>query len=260
MSEPCPFRLDGRRILITGARGHLGEAMARAVKRQGGEPVLNGRSREALAPLAEDLSADILPFDASDPEACGQAAESLERLDGLVLNAYHGKVGTVDAIAPEDFEAAFRMNLLGPFTLVRACRPLLAEAARRNGRGGAAVVAIGSMYGSVSPDPRLYGDTGANNPVHYGATKAGMLQMARYLAVHLAAEGIRMNCLSPGPFPPPGIKDSNPEFHQGLCSRNPMGRIGAAEEAADAVVFLLSPASSYVTGVNLAVDGGWTAW
>jgi NAD(P)-dependent dehydrogenase (short-subunit alcohol dehydrogenase family) len=116
------------------------------------------------------------------------------------------------------------------------------------------------MYGMVSPDPSIYRDSGKNNPAHYGATKAGMIQLTRYLACHLSPGRVRVNCVSPGPFPDTDVDPGIPEFYDKLAAKVPMGRSGNPEEAAGPVVFLLSEAASYVNGANLAVDGGWTAW
>lgn len=127
-------------------------------------------------------------------------------------------------------------------------------------RGGASVVNVASMYGQVSPDPRIYGNSGSNNPPYYGAAKAGLIQLTRYMACHLGHFNIRVNSLCPGPFPPESIKEKNPAFYNQLCFKNPLGRIGEAHEVAGPVVFLLSAASSFITGANLAVDGGWTSW
>ena len=134
------------------------------------------------------------------------------------------------------------------------------EKTAENADGGVSIVNIASMYGKVSPDPSIYGDSGQNNPIHYGATKAGMIQMTRYLACHLAGRNIRVNSISPGPFPRPGIKDSAPDFMMQLEKKVPMGRIGNASELVGPVLFLLSPSASYITGIDLPVDGGWTAW
>jgi NAD(P)-dependent dehydrogenase (short-subunit alcohol dehydrogenase family) len=90
--------------------------------------------------------------------------------------------------------------------------------------------------------------------------KAGIIQMTRYLAVHWGKANVRCNCISPGPFPNPDVQQNHPDFIQRLSGKSPMGRVGQAPEIAGSVAFLLSDASSYITGHNLAVDGGWTSW
>lgn len=98
------------------------------------------------------------------------------------------------------------------------------------------------------------------NPIEYGVGKAGIIQMTRYLAVSWGKENVRCNCISPGPFPNLIVQRDNPEFVEHLAQKSPMGRIGKPDEIAGAVAFLLSDASSYITGQNLIVDGGWTIW
>ncbi len=98
------------------------------------------------------------------------------------------------------------------------------------------------------------------NPLEYGVGKAGIQQMTRYLAVHWGRSGVRVNCISPGPFPNPKVQEKNPDFMERLAAKSPMGRIGQSHEIAGSVAFLLSDAASYITGQNLAVDGGWTTW
>jgi NAD(P)-dependent dehydrogenase (short-subunit alcohol dehydrogenase family) len=112
------------------------------------------------------------------------------------------------------------------------------------------------MYGAVSPDRRLYDDPAQQSPFHYGPAKAGLLQLTRHLAGELGAEKIRVNALVPGPFP----ASAAPKFGQRLAARTMLGRLGQAGEIAGPLLFLASPASSFVTGAALNVDGGWTAW
>ena len=262
------FRLDGRIILITGAAGHLGSPIAKAISVAGGIPVLAGRTESKLQALANEIidaggSTMTLSLDVGDTQASKNAIAEIQKkygkLHGLVNAAYGGRPSTLEAATEHDFEVACHQNLIGPFTLVQASLPLLSNAAKECS-GGASIINMSSMYGSVSPDPRIYGDSGKNNPPYYGATKAGLMQLTRYLSVHLGPQNIRVNSISPGPFPPADIRELQPEFHAELCKKNPLGRIGAAEELIGPVIFLLSDASSYVTGIDLLVDGGWTAW
>ena len=262
------FRLDGRTVLVTGATGHLGSAIVEALAGAGAQVVACGRNLDRLQPRIDawreqGLSCVPLVFDVGDPDDCRAAvdrlSENLQTLHGLVNCAYSGRAATLEESHDKDFSMACQQNLFGPFALIQAALPLLRPGATAR-TGGASIVNVASMYGRVSPDPGIYGTSGSNNPPFYGAAKAGLIQLTRYLAVHLAPMGIRANSISPGPFPPPTIRQTQPSFHARLCERTPLGRIGTANEVADPVLFLVSDASSFVTGADLAVDGGWTAW
>ena len=260
------FSLEGRLILLTGASGHLGRAMAAGLSDAGAEVIACGRSAERLAVLKTGVKGvvETMVFDIKDPQQCSQAGAAMTmrfgRLDGLVNNAYAPSVGVFGMVSAEEFSSSLAEGLTGPFALVQACFPLMKNSYERGLLGGASIVNIASMYGVVSPDPRIYGTSGANNPPQYGATKAGLIQLTRYLACHLAPHGIRCNSISPGPFPNPEALAKDGEFAARLESKIPLGRIGEAREMVGPLVFLCSPASSFVTGTNLTVDGGWTAW
>jgi len=258
------FSLDRRVILLTGAAGYFGRVIAQGLVESGAEVILAGRTLNSLSALADELNdaggnTHPLELDIADENsrltAIDWISKHFNKLDGIVNNAYSGRAGVLEDIGAEDFSQACNQNLAGPFHLVQQALGLLEKSS-----GSASIVNISSMYGKVSPDPGIYGDSGQNNPVHYGATKAGMLQMTRYLACHLAGRNIRVNAVTPGAFPRPEVKQVNGDFINRLEQKIPMARIGNAEEIVGPVLFLLSPASSYVTGIDLPVDGGWTAW
>jgi len=262
------FRLDGRVAFLSGATGLLGKQMAEALASAGAHVVLNARSTDALEELCDQMNSSghnvsIACFDVTDEKALREQVDSIGkshgRLDVLVNNASAGRPGTLEDARRTDFEQLYLVNVVAPFLFVQAAMPLLKEGARQT-KGGASVVNIGSMYGTVSPDPSIYGQSGANNPPYYGAAKAGVIQFTRYAACHLAVHRIRVNCISPGPFPSQKVLEHDAGFHERLSSKNPMHRTGDPDELRGPLLFLASDASSYVTGVNLAVDGGWTAW
>jgi NAD(P)-dependent dehydrogenase (short-subunit alcohol dehydrogenase family) len=264
---PRLFRLDGRVAFLSGATGHLGRSMAAALAQAGAHVILNARGADALEALAVELrqsgyQASTACFDVTDEAATlksiARIGEHHKRLDVIVNNASHGRAGTITTTTATDFEAAYQVNVVAAFRIVQAAVPLLRESARKT--AGSSIVNVASMYGSVSPDGSIYGSSGANNPPSYGAAKAALIQFTRYAACHLAGDGIRVNCISPGPFPAARYLQNDPEFHDKLKAKVPMRRTGDPKELRGPLLFLASDASSYVTGVNLAVDGGWTAW
>lgn len=260
------FRLDGRTAFVSGAAGHLGQAMVRGLLGAGARVILNGRNTQSLDTLRAKLRQEnydpdaiaVCAFDMRDEEALGRCLATLPRLDVLVNNAITVEMGTIASATPEQFATAYDSGVRAPFAAMRIAEPSLAKAV--NATGHAAVINIVSMYGVVSPDPSIYGDTGLNSPPHYGPAKAALLQLTRYMACHWGAKGIRVNAIAPGPFPRDEFQREQPAFVQRLAAKNPLGRIGHASEIAGAAVFLASDAASYVTGAVIPVDGGWTAW
>jgi gluconate 5-dehydrogenase len=179
------------------------------------------------------------------------AVKAAGRIDVLVNNGHEPLVDDWSTVTGEQFTRQLR-NLTGYFLLARLMRNHIVER-----RGSGSIVLVGSMYGSVGSYPDAYEGIAAASPAAYHALKGGVVQLARHLAVYWAADQVRVNCLSPGPFPSAA---ASPAVVARLVQKTPMRRMGSPHELKGAVVFLASDASSYMTGQNLIIDGGWTAW
>jgi len=266
MSQARPdrlFRLDGRTAFISGGAGHLGRTMVTALAAHGAHVIVNGRNEARLAAFQAEMqstgySVATACFDMMDFDASRAFFGGLSRLDVLVNNAVTVEPGKIETQTPEAFDVAYRSTVTAAFEAMRG-----AEAALEAGVaavGHASVVNIATMYGRVAPDPRIYGTSGLNSPPAYGPAKAGLLQLTRHMAAHWGPKAIRVNAVLPGPFPSPSIQTAKPEFAKALADKTMLRRIGAPDEIAGSVVFLASDAARFVTGSEIAVDGGWTAW
>lgn len=264
MAEPTVrelFDLTGRVALVTGGTGHLGPALARALAEAGAAVVATsrdvGRAQAAAGALPRPGGAAHhgVALDHTDPASIDRGfAEALAaagRIDVLVNNAHEAQPADWTAVTAEEFTRQLA-NATGYFLLARLVRNHAVER-----RGPASIILLGSMYGQVASYPDAYEGICPASPVAYHALKGGVVQMTRHLAAYWAADGVRVNCLSPGPFP--GEK-APPALVERLSAKLPMKRMGRPHELKGAVVFLASDASSFVTGQTLSVDGGWTAW
>ena len=247
-----PFDLKDHHIWVVGGAGYLGAAVVELLQSLGAQVLCIDLANRAQDLVMERGWSNVAAasLDASDVAAVQAFAAEREAPHGLVMMTYASTAKRLEDLTPEDFDQANHGNLTATFVLARA----LAE------RGTRSLVLFSSMYGTVAPDVHLYEPPMTPNPVEYGVGKAGIQQMARYLAVHYGRKGVRCSSISPGPFPNPLIQRDRPEFIEKLSAKVPLGRVGQSPEIAGAVAFLLSDASSYITGQNIAVDGGWTSW
>lgn len=279
-SLPEQFDLSNKVAVVTGGAGLLGAGFCQTLAEASAHVVvadINGAAAEKLSnelnaswPASElKLKKSVLgvAVDVTSPDSVGSLVtatlEAFGRLDILVNSAaldpkfdpqHSGKHSNAFENYPlEAWNQALEVNLTGMFLCCQAAvQPMLDQ-------GGGTIVNICSMYGLVGPDQRLYqrkGHPPQYKPVYYSVTKAGVIGLTKYLATYYAGKNIRVNALTPG-----GVYDGHDqEFIQAYAARAVLGRMAQKEEMNAALLFLASSASSYMTGANLVVDGGWTAW
>lgn len=259
------FDLSGKNALITGATGYLGTAMAKSLAELGATVYINSRSYERCMSVvdslkSEGLKAEPAVFDVTDEESVIRFFEGYGDipLHILVNNAFLPSGDTIETSSPEQYISNYDTMVVSAHQVFRASLKSLRLAVRES--DDASVINIGSMYGIVSPDLRVYDSAKASNPPYYGAAKAALIHWSKYAACEFGKEGIRINAISPGPFPTKKVQNAAPEFIKSLANKVPLGRIGQSDEMGGPVAFLASSASKFVNGTNLVVDGGWTAW
>jgi len=246
------FRLDGQVVIVTGATSGLGVGFARAVAGAGGRVVIAGRRAKLLSDVASELADEgaavrARTADVADPDDCAALAEfaiaEFGQIDGLVNNAGVGEARPALKETPEQFRNVIDVNLNGTFWMAQACARVM--------RPGSSIVNVSSVLGLIAPRfPQAA----------YAASKAGVIGLTRDLAQQWSGRrGIRVNALCPGYFLTE-MTEAGAEQLAGNLERNSMlGRFGTQDELNPAVIYLLSRASSYVTGTSLVVDGGMAA-
>lgn len=270
MTDDKAFRLDGLCTLMTGALGILGGPCCEALARAGAEVVVTDlddeacRSRAAALTEMADVPAAGFGVDVADEASVAAlrdalAARGLE--PDILINAAATKspsfFAPLDRFPLEDWDHVMTVNVTGMFLMLRAFLPAMIA------RGRGTVVNFGSIYGVLGPDPRIY--DGAvyeamggqiNTPLVYSASKGAVVAMTRHVATVYGNAGIRANTLVPG-----GIESGqNETFVRNYAARVPLGRMGEPADIARTLVWLSAPASAYVNGQTVLVDGGLSAW
>ena len=254
------FDLTGRAALITGATGWLGSSLSRALAEAGASVVISSRDAARAAEAASQLPtvSGAVHFGV---ELAHTSAESIDRgfaaaieaagqLDILVNNGLEPPGHDLTDCTFEEFHR-HQINTAGYFELARLLHDHVVVR-----KASGSVIMLGSMYGQGASYPDAYEGSKAS-PVAYHAHKGAVLQMTRHLAAYYASGNVRVNSLSPGPFP---SAKAPAQLASKLCEKLPMKRIGLPHELKGALLLLASDAGSYMTGENITVDGGWTAW
>ncbi len=267
------FKMNGQVAVVTGGAGLLGKQFCRTLAQAGAAVVaadLNGAVLEKVTGEMQGEGLNVIPamVDVTDPRSTeamiATAVKAFGRVDALVCSAAmdpkfdnanqsRQSANAFETYPVDAWRQALDVNLTGLFLCAQAAvKPMLVQ-------NHGVIINICSTYGLVGPDQRLYerpGQPKQFKPVFYSVTKAGVLGLTRYLATYYAGTGIRANALTPG-----GVYNNHDEvFTQAYSARTVLGRMARQDEMSGAILFLASDASTYMTGANLVVDGGWTAW
>lgn len=244
---------DGRGgpvILVTGSSGKMGTVLCEKLL-DSGSSVLGLDSQPIASELRGHERYVHFQGSVSSNDCLEEVSAYMEGkywLSGLANLAAHAVFSSYKDRTKEEFMTVIETNLWAPFLLSRGLERYMRE--------GTSIVNVGSIYGLISSNPDLYTDTPRQNSEVYSASKAGLVALTKYLAVHMASKGVRVNAISPG-----GIQSSQgPEFTSRYSGRTPLQRLATYKEVVDVIVFLLSGESSYMTGSNVVVDGGFSIW
>lgn len=259
------FDLSGRVVILTGAAGLLGTRYAEGLSQAGANVVLTDINYSGCKKIAKELEAKYnvsplaIKLDITNQESVKKMVsitlKKFKKIDVLVNNAAFNNRKKNESAPFEKFllstwNKTLSVNLTGMFL----CTQEVGQIMLRQKHG--VIINIGSIYGMVGADQRIYGESGINSSIAYATTKSGVLNFTRYLAAYWHRTGIRVNSLSLG-----GVENNqDPDFIKNYSYRTILGRMAHKDEYVGALLFLASDASSYVTGSNLVVDGGWTAW
>ncbi len=264
MSKKSDWNLSGKTAIVTGGAGLLGPHIGMALAEAGAAVYLcdinpaSGKKVLSELPKALKTSMHYQPLDVTSESNIKKLVSTIEKKSGgidILINAAIAS-GTTHFTSVEKYDMAhwdrvMKVNVNGTFLMTRHAA---ASMIRKDIRGS--IINIASIYGVVGADQRIYGNSGINSPAVYAASKGAIVNLTRYFAAYWAKHGLRVNCISPG-----GVFNNQPEeFLERYSAKTPLGRMMNRQEIKGAVLYLASDASSFVTGHNLMVDGGWTAW
>jgi NAD(P)-dependent dehydrogenase (short-subunit alcohol dehydrogenase family) len=251
------LRVDQKIVLLTGGYGYLGTAIAKSMAFHGATVLVAGRSAAKFAEaFTGSINVKFVELDVSDGESIktsfNQVYKEYSKIDVIINNAFYSKGRSPETMTDEEWSFGVDGVLATVFRSIRAIIPIFKE------QGHGRIINVSSMYGVVAPDFGVYEDSPEYlNPPHYGAAKAGIIQLTKYYASYLGDLNILVNSVTPGPFPSETVQ-RNKTFIAALEKNTLLNRIGKPEDLAGIFTFLSSDASSFITGQNFIVDGGWT--
>lgn len=256
------FNLNNKTIFVSGSYSYLGKSMCEGLGYYGANLILNGTNINKLNKLKKFLSnkkikCSIACFDITNYQKVKNYFKKVKTLDVIVHNANKTLHTPLNKFDEKNYLKSFDTAILSLTNLVNSTTDHLKKSAKKNGTSS--IINISSMYGVISPDPDIYSDPSVASSPQYGVAKAAMIHHTKYLAVHLGKYNIRVNSISPGAFPNSKISKDK-KFVKKLASKSPLKRIGQPHELISSIIYLASKSSSFTTGTNLLVDGGWTAW
>ena len=255
------FSVRGKIVVITGGFGYLGREIVKGFAENGAEVYVLDYNVSNTIDVPTEVGAHIhyLQCDLSQTESIRQSLKeaageekTIHSLITMAANMGAGVMSTVENMDDAFWQKGIDGTIGFTFRTIREAIPYMKNS-------NATIINIGSLYAVGAPDPRTYFDTPFNSVPNYGAGKAATVELTKYCAAYLAKYGIRCNCVSPGSFPHENVQE-NQLFKERLEYKTMLGRIGYPEDLVGAMIFLSSAASQYITGVNIMVDGGQTAW
>lgn len=258
MDKLYPLDVKNKIVVVTGGYGYLGKAIVKSFAAHGAKVFVIAKSSDKFSEaFKNDKAVSFIEGDVSSSdsieEAFNKVASQEKRIDVLVNNAFYSKGQSPELMSDDDWDLGIDGTLGNVFRCIRAIIPFYKK------QSGGKIINVSSMYGMVAPDFSVYDQSPEFlNPPHYGAAKAGVLQLTRYYASYLGKLGVTVNAVTPGPFPSDTVQ-TNKNFIEQLSAKTALGRVGKPEDLAGAFVFLASDAANYITGQNIVVDGGWTA-
>jgi NAD(P)-dependent dehydrogenase (short-subunit alcohol dehydrogenase family) len=260
------FRLDGKVALVTGGAGMFGKPISLSLAEAGATVIIASRVEEKCKEYAEELKkknlkADGFFYDQGNDSSIDNLIDNVvkkhKRIDVLVNNTvtWEGGKKNIDDISKSDLEKSQLVNYTGLILLTQGVIKVMLK------NNGGNIINISSIQGAVGPNFGVYEKTDMSSGVTYTFEKWGMVGLTKWIANYYGTQNIRANCISPGGYGP-GIREANlkEEFVSNYKRLTPMGRFVEHDDIKGPVVFLASEASSYITGHNLLLDGGWTSW